>query len=487
MKFFIHRLSVCLFFLSFLTIAHAQKRDAPLSAQYAIEDVQWLERFIFDVHINVGALYPDSVLHQTFQNLIDSISGIQKISRVELYTSLLPVFHLINDIHLSMYLPKKQNEYVKNKGYFLLLPVRIIDNGLFVAKTKKSSIPFGARIVRINGIPDSVIIRKMQSTSPSDGDNIYSKNRIAEKNFIELFPLFFSVQKTNRVEWIRYNSLDTVSTDVPGTKKINQLLQSTESSAYTNYHKITFYRSLSTVKIDVSSFSVDNSEDYKEFLRWVFYTLYEEDIDNLIIDLRNNEGGYAERGEQLLSYLIPQETPYITSIIFKKSQMADEIFNKQSKNSPILKRMYVLSELLDMKNQPYGTYDTVFYETTQPEEFHFEGNIYVLINGLSVSTTGLFCNSLRTHRGAVFIGEPGGFTPQGTFGQAIGFKLPHSKITGYMSTIRFNSTDSSAIMTQPFVPDVLVIETQEDIVLGRDPALNRTLEIIARKQTVEEE
>jgi C-terminal processing protease CtpA/Prc len=142
----------------------------------------------------------------------------------------------------------------------------------------------------------------------------------------------------------------------------------------------------------------------------------------------------------------------------------------------------VLDELMKLENSSYGTYDTVYYGNIKPHGFVFSGKLYILMNGLSVSTTGLVCNSLRLHRGALFIGEPGGFTPQGTFGQAIRFTLPNSGIAGYMSTIRFNSTNDFIIDSIPFMPDIHVNETIEDILEGRDPVLEKTLEIIRRKQ-----
>jgi hypothetical protein len=132
-----------------------------------------------------------------------------------------------------------------------------------------------------------------------------------------------------------------------------------------------------------------------------------------------------------------------------------------------------------LESMPYGIFDTVFYAGSKPAPQHvFLGRVYVLINGMSISTTGLFCNSLRKHRGAVFVGQAGGFTTGGTYGQVLPFRLKHSGITGYMSTIRFVSDKEVVRDTLPFYPDIYVIETIHDIISKRDAALERTLEFI---------
>ncbi len=468
--------------LVFISQTQAQKTSAMISSESAIEDVEWLSHFIADVHIAPFSLLPQQIWNENVESLKQTLQAQESISRTELFIQLLYIFHKIKDIHLSLFLPGIKSTYINENKLILPLKVRILGDQLYVAEKNYEQMPFGSRIVKINHVNDSLIIDELRRVTPADGNNPWSQNRIAEKMFVELFPLLFQVKNFNEIEFIPPNA-DTVSvTKIPGFVPHKKYSTGKSQKTLKSYHEITLYKSLNTAYLSIPSFSEGSVSAYNEFLKFAFSEIHDAGVEHLILDLRNNEGGYAERGEKLLSYLIPEKTPYVTSIVFKKSKMADEIFNKQSKNSLLIKRLFVLEELLRMESRPYGSYDTVYYGTTKPTKEVFQGKLYVLINGMSVSTTGLVCNSLREFRGAFFIGEPGGFTPQGTFGQVLRFTLPNSGISGYMSTIRFNSGYDFEIDTIPFMPDVRIFEDIEDLLQNRDPVVRKTLEIIKRKQ-----
>ncbi len=457
-------------------------KKAELTSEQAIEDIEWLIGFMEDVHIDPWAIISKDSLQNAFNHVRQQIESQGTISRSKFYTLILPAFHQLKDIHISLFLPSKYNDYVKSRKYFILLKIRIVEDMLINIDKKSNQLPFGARILSINGFSDSLIISTFRASSPSEGYNKFTKTRIVENSFAELFPLLFQIEKENIIQYVPFDSDETQTVTIKGMKPARNFYKSVYNQKNLNYHEVILYDSLKAALIKIPSFSDDGPTAYDNYLRFAFSTIQKAGTEHLILDFRGNEGGYAERGEVLLSYLIAEETPYVTNIIFKKSKMADEIFNQQSMDSPLLKRMYVLSELLKMKTRAYGTYDTVYYRHAQPHENAFHGKLYVLIDGMSISTTGLVCNSLRVHRGAVFIGEPGGFTSGGTFGQVIRFVLPNSRINGYMSTIRFNSNNDFTVGTDPFLPDIQVFETQKDIVEENDPVLEQTLNIIRNKQ-----
>lgn len=476
---------VCCFIIYFIflnTELSAQNKTADISAAQAIEDIDWLGRFISDAHIAPFSLFSEVEWKENIESLKAKLNSQDNISIAALYVNLLPVLYKIKDIHLSLYLPLKKNDYVQGKKYILKLKIKIFSDELYIMNQNINNLPKGSRVLKINNIEDTEIIHALRDVSPSDGVNPWSQNRIAERNFTELFPLLFHVNQTNILEVIKPDE-DTVSiVHIAGEVLQKGFSNSGRKQKNRNYHEISLYKSLNAALIRIPSFSSGSSSEFRDFLKFAFGEIENANIEHLILDLRNNEGGYAERGERLLSYLIPDKTPYVTSIIFKKSKMADEIYNKQSRNSELLKHLFVLDELMNMDEKSYGSYDTVFYRETKPSGLVFLGKLYVMVNGLSVSTTGLVCNSLREHRGAFFIGEPGGFTPQGTFGQVLRFTLPNSGISGYVSTIRFNSGNDFVIDSIPFMPDVLVFESIDDFLKNRDPVLEKTLEIIQRKQ-----
>ncbi len=480
-------ISFCVFlFLIFYFIniryGFSQKKGIFLTSQQAIEDIEWLQKFIKDVHIAPNALFPEQEMNDSFIALKAKFMGMDKVSRTTLFINLLPVYYKVRDIHLSLFLPFPENDFIKQEKYVLDIKIKILNDNIYALGNTNPLIPAGSRILSVNNLPDSVILREIRAVSPSDGQNDFSKNRLAERNFVEFFPLLFPVRKENNLKIVQPERSDTTEVTISASQAEKNSFAKRSGTNAKNFHEVMILDSLKTALIRVSSFTEGSNEDFRDYLNFAFGEIEKRNITNVIIDLRNNEGGFAMRGEMLLSYLIPLNVPYVTNVVFKKSRMADEIFNRQSRNSPLLKRILVLDELMKLENSSYGTYDTVYYRETAPADKVFRGKVYVLINGLSVSTTGLVCNSLRAHRGALFIGEPGGFTSSGTYGQVIKFSLPHSRISGYMSTIRFNSTEEFFNDSLPFMPDVPVNETIEDVLQNRDPVFAEALRIIILKQ-----
>ena len=92
--------------------------------------------------------------------------------------------------------------------------------------------------------------------------------------------------------------------------------------------------------LKVSSFALPNMDRYLFQLDSIFNDLKEKDVRDLVLDLRDNRGGHPIFAAQLLSYLTDQEFVY-----FKRNE--------------------------DVKDfEP-------LYNTMQPNESHFNGNIYV--------------------------------------------------------------------------------------------------------------
>ena len=374
----------------------AQSQHQEISGKQAASDIRQLIQLVDDIHINPYVLYPDSLWKDELQKLILQFEKKASVSRSDVFISVLPHFFKLRDIHLSLSLPLKNNDYLKNRKHYLLMKVRILDDCLYYTGSFYTQIPFGSQIISINGVSAEEIIQKMLLMSPSEGMNPETQSLFAERNFLEYFPLVYHVQQSNKIQFIEPGGNNIVETYAEGKIPTKQSGKKGVPPKTPNYFKIQFYDNWNTAYIAIESFSHGSTQEYKDFLQFTFTTIWEKGVQNLIIDLRNNEGGYAERGEKLLSFLISEETPFVESIIYKNSRLADSIYDRLSKNSMLLKRMNILDEVYRLKSNPYGYIDTVFYAKSQPAPHHvFLGRVYVLINGMSISTTGLFCNSLR--------------------------------------------------------------------------------------------
>ena len=121
----------------------------------------------------------------------------------------------------------------------------------------------------------------------------------------------------------------------------------------------------------VSSFGIRNMEKYFAFLDSTFRIM--EDVPNLLLDLRDNHGGHPIFAAQLFSYLTNNDFTY-----FQRNPDVEDF-------EPL-------------------------YNTMEPNQLHYKGNIYALVNGSCLSTTGHLISLLQYHTEAIFVGEQPGST-----------------------------------------------------------------------------
>ncbi len=165
----------------------------------------------------------------------------------------------------------------------------------------------GAEVISINGLPMTEIIHRLLPGFFSDGNNTTFK-------YIEMSH-YFSAYYANLVEapdsfHIKFrNGNDISSVKVPSIP--HSLVKKYEEDSEKNIPPEDPY-SLeilpdNTALLTISSFWMGSDGKFKRFLKNSFSTIRQKGIDNLIIDVRNNEGGNDKRGALLLSWLMERE------------------------------------------------------------------------------------------------------------------------------------------------------------------------------------
>jgi C-terminal processing protease CtpA/Prc len=167
----------------------------------------------------------------------------------------------------------------------------------------------------------------------------------------------------------------------------------------------------------------------------VFTQIGRDRIKNLILDLRDNQGGDFSPARTLLSYLV-----------FHSSR-----FLLEGEEARIV----------------------------QPALHHFKGRLFVLINGGSFSSTAMICACLKRDQRARFIGEETGGNPHVITGDPVKLVLPRTKIKAEISTtiyrITGGSNDGHGLM-----PDYPIHPTIAEIMAGKDPAKALAMKLISK-------
>lgn len=466
---------ICFFSVfTFYINTYSQFNSKLITSEQAINDVNYLQIHIQDIHIKYDYFIDNEEFHSNFDSLRNFLDTIDSINLQNFYSLLAPLVHKLSDIHTQLILPKKNLIQSKNKQF--LLEFKILNNDFFLRKDNSNNLPAGSKILSINNISSADIIENLISKAPNEANSLRTKERYIEKNFFELFSAYFKQSEKYLIEYIAPNSKEVENKEIivlgRNKSKIKKL---------GNYHQLDYYADLNTVFVRIPSFMSLKDDDYKDFLDFVFSHIKNVKADNLIIDFRDNQGGIVEHGRLLLNYLISEPVVYIQNTVLKRSKLFEDIINQKSDITGLSVNRLLTNDMRRISSEVYGTYDTISEKMAYNNQLSFDGKIYVLVNGYSASTTGLVSNALRFDKRAVFVGQQTAFTSKGTFGQIVNFNLPSSGIEVHISTYKFISpTDTN--QAEVFVPDILIDDTVEDLITGDDAALKLILQVIKSKK-----
>lgn len=250
--------------------------------------------------------------------------------------------------------------------------------------------------------------------------------------------------------------------------------------------RLEFLAEPNTALLTIRNFGGGNTEEkaqqkMRDFMHNSMKKLKAKKIENLIIDLRYNKGGWDIQGVELLTFLAQspfrayQRLHSITdsSAFFKYSDLSAEDLKNVKK---------------ELKREADGTFSVKeeFSHQLQiqnPKANRFEGKVYFLINGGSASAAAEFTAVAHSQKMGIFIGnETGGAYEGGNGGSFLNFELPHSKIKiGSPLLFYQNAVNPPNQKGRGTLPDYEVPIKINDILQGIDTQLEFTLELIKKK------
>lgn len=195
------------------------------------------------------------------------------------------------------------------------------------------------------------------------------------------------------------------------------------------------------IRIATFDFYSDSAKgEFREFIDQSFADVSERNVSNVILDLRGNLGGDPFAAIHLLSYMAPDPVPY-----FKDP-------------------------------------DPFFAETAKPIELaannRFGGQLYVLIDGLCLSTTGHLLSLMKYHGIGVMIGEETGSTYTCNDGKTR-VTLKNTRFRIYMAREQFATAVEGMRSDRGIIPDHPVKRNATDIARDHDTVLRYTLDLMA--------
>ncbi|MBL0336836.1 MAG: hypothetical protein IPP73_16385 [Chitinophagaceae bacterium] len=391
----------------------------------------------------------------------DSLSALitKPLDDLEFYRIITLTSAKIRDGH-TLLLPGSETTAYHNKNSpFLPLQIGVYKNGLFVKMNCSATapIPDGSRIVSINGQTSEEIIQQLTERQVRDGNNLSYAYWILDNYFRDYYSYHFGHPDNFTIEYESENGVK--KTSIPGLAKDSLFYY--RSQRYPDFRFDKKPGEGITLKLDTSNhYALLKIRDFhNDVLRKTYHQPFNETItgyfseivnskvDNLVLDLRDNQGGDIENGVYLLSWLLNKPFKVVTSYNCVESQ-----------------------QLVSCKGPSSGSHN--------PKENPFSGKLYVLVNGGSFSNSGIVASCLRVNQRAVFIGTETGGNPNVLTGFPKGFELPNTKIKVEIPSKQFVMTSVSGNDGRGLVPDYIVEEDVPSYINKMDMVLVFALKMI---------
>jgi hypothetical protein len=399
-----------------------------------------------------------------------------------------PLVSKIRCGHTSFSMSKSWNKFMRNARLpSFPLHLKIWEDTMVVTANlnKDSVLKRGTLITAINTIPANQLLQTMFGYMSQDGyaDNV---------NNIRLsisFPYFhrniFGLYDKYLVQYIDSTG-NKQSILIPSYKPADSLFKKKKTSIkrerVTRKQKLRQIRSLSTDSVTglpimkLNSFSKGHLQT---FFRRSFVKIEKQKAENLVIDLRNNGGGDINNFISLARYI--KNKP------FKVSDTAAAIAKNFRPYSKYIKThffektaLYFLTKKKNDGRYHFGYWERRFIKPKRHN--HFNGNIYVLTNGLTFSASTLFCNSVKGQSNVLLAGEETGGGWYGNSGILIpDIILPNTSIGVRLPFFRLVQYNHIAQKGTGVFPDVLVNPTLNNVRSNVDGKMQVVKELIRKK------
>lgn len=501
---------ICLLFLLPLG-SYAQPGTDPLSTRILQPadmqaDFRYLRRLLEETHPGLYRYMPKAAMQARLDSLDRSLGQPQPF-----YQFFKTISALMADIRCAHThaLPSKNwleqfNRNLKTIPFFLF-PFEKRSYVLFNGTSDKTIQP-GFEVLSINGQPMDEIRQQVYRYYWTDGYIEASRSSALRGELFSLFYYWYLDQPETYSFTFRSLTGDTVRFEAPA-KPFRSWLRDVKKNPV-NKQMLTWYNKkkpkhpwrlsfpedipqTAYLRFDgFGGYGASNGEQavstFRKFMDESLEKMAKKDVRDLIVDLRDNRGGWDSQGIELFTYLAKGDSavPYYTrqhsvtdsSEFLKFSDLSEE------------DRKNVKNELIP---EPDGTFtlkqgsDTCEPKRYEPKPNRFRGKVYILMNGQSVSTASEFLAVAHANRVGVFIGEESGGAYEGGNGSSfINLELPKSGIQVSTPLVYYrNAVPEPAQPGRGTFPDHAVPTTIVNLLEHRDAQGEFVKKLILKPET----
>jgi hypothetical protein len=350
----------------------------------------------------------------------------------------------------------------------------------------------GTLLLSVNGMDARRLTETMFRFMPTDGyaDNI---------NYIRLssaFPYYhrniFGLQRNYRVGYL--DSLGGEKTALvpvympkqdsgrrrPGAAPSSRDKKMSRKERLQDSRSLKVDTLLRSAYMNIESF--DNGYGLKLFYRRSFREIRRQNIEHLVIDVRNNGGGKVDNYTALARYLRDSAFRVADSAFALRRNFNG--YGKYFQSNEV--NWLAMKLFVSGKNQ--GIHHFRYWENHvfRPRRHnHYKGQVYLVISGPTFSASSLFCNTMKGQSNVTIVGEETGGGAYGNSGLMIPrVTLPHTGMRVRVPLFRIVQYKHPPKDGRGVIPDVYVSPTVDAVTRGRDLKLEKVQELIRQSRSV---
>lgn len=389
------------------------------------KDLDYLEKRIAELHYDLNAAMSETDFTKSFLELKSSIDSL---SDEQIVVKLIKIFGGLGNGH-NLIIPTSPKNGALNK-----LPVQFyqFNDGMFIVDSNEDFKQWiGYRVELIENTPIDEALQRTNAVNPRDNDMqtlwlgphylalpdvLQGLGIINNKNEVEI-TVSSAKGKSQKVVMQR------IAYNFTGLAKLPQLKNKEQPLFLSKINEPFWYELMpdeNTIYIQFNLVTNKEDQSLNDFNVELRKQIEQNETQNLILDLRHNNGGDGS--------LLP----------------------------PMLKTLNSF------------------------EVLHPKGNVYVIMGRATFSAAQNLLTEITTQTNAILVGEPSGSKPN-HIGEAGWFKLPYSGLMGLVST-QFHKTSEAEDFRNWIAPHIPVTLSSTDYFSGHDSALQVIKEIIKTAQ-----
>jgi len=472
-----------LFLFTCLLLTHAVSAQKRFTAQQLQADFAVLQKAYKTLHPGLYKYADPATIDRYFTECQASLSHDQTLP--EAY---LAIMKLTAQFKCGHSYPNFFNQPDEVKTMFeqkTSLPFwfRLIDNRMLVTNSAVATMSTNTEVLSINGISVAKIIDTMLPLVRADGSNNGKRLNLLQVDgqqyfeyFDVLLPLVFPTSKPTFI--LQTKNLTTNKT---ATVVVDAQVHSTRDKQIREQYRVkkdttaTFgWLNANTAIMQINSLaSWDNSFRFGKFYEAAVTEYNQKKGQNLIIDIRNCEGGDLWNAKQLIRHLI------MKPIVINEQQdcwayiSMDSTLNQYIDNQWAYQWRYRNDN--DFVRLPSGQYRSKKDGKGQrldPSDLHLTGRVFLLTSATNSSAAWQFASVMREHSLATLVGQETGGNRKGiTAGSLFFMVLPNTKIEVDVPLIGMDYTEAAKRVDMGIKPDVYVKPTMKAIVASIDQEL----------------